>query len=254
MTATHPRRRARRRRRLAHALSRVLWSTGRDSALEASLDELRCEVEELRASRGRLLVAADAERRRVERELHDGAQQHLVALAVNLQLARELTDSDPAAAKGLLDEMRRDVREALEAVRVLAQGIYPPLLLDRGLAEALRGAASAAEIPTRVEATGLGQYRPEVEATVYFCCREALRNAAQHGGADAQASVRAWHDDGALVFEVLDDGAGFEQRTTNPAMGLTNMSDRLGALGGRLEISSEPGRGTRVSGTIPIGA
>lgn len=252
MTATHPHRRARRRRWLEHVLSRVLRSVHPDPALEASLDEARDQIEQLRASRARLAAAADAERRRIERDLHDNAQQHLVALAVNLQLARELTDADPAGAKTLLAEMGRDVREALDEVRELAQGIYPPLLRARGLAEALRGMASAAGIPTRVEATGLGRYPPDVEATVYFSCREALQNAAHHAGAGARASIRAWHEGGALHFEVLDDGAGFEQRTNHPGVGLTNMSDRLGVLGGRLAITSEPHRGTRVSGTIPI--
>jgi len=217
-----------------------------------SVDELRLQVEELRASRARVVAAADAERRRIERDLHDGVQQHLVALSVNLQLARQLADSDLAAAKTLLEEIGRDVREALEAVRELAHRIYPPLLLDRGLADALRAAASEAGIPTRVEAAALHRYSPEAEATVYFCCLEALQNAAEHAGAGARATVRAWHEQGALRFEVTDDGAGFEQGARRLGPGLTSIGDRLGALGGRLTISSEPGRGTRVSGTIPL--
>lgn len=219
---------------------------------EPSCDELLLEVEELRASRARVVAAADAERRRIERDLHDGAQQHLVALAVNLQLVRQLADSDPAGAKTLLEEIARDVREALESVRELAHGIYPPLLLDRGLAEALGAAGSAAVIPTRVEAAALDRFPPEIEATVYFCCLEALQNAARHAGAGARAHVRAWHDQGTLHFEVEDDGAGFEPATTTMGAGLTGMSDRLGALGGRLTISSEPGRGARVSGAVPV--
>ena len=213
---------------------------------------LRLEVEELRASRARVLAAADAERLRIERALHDGAQQHLVSLAVNLQLARQLADSDPVAAKMLLEEIGRDVREALEDVRELAHGIYPPLLIDRGLAEALKAAASGASIPTRVEATALDRYPSEAEATAYFCCLEALQNAARHGGAGAQATVRVWPEEGALLFEVIDDGAGFEPSATRRGAGLTSVSDRLGALGGRLTISSESGHGTRVSGTIPL--
>ena len=213
---------------------------------------LRLEVAELRASRARVLAAADAERRRIERALHDSAQQHLVALAVNLQLARQLADSDPAAAKTLLEEIGRDVREALEGVRELAHEIYPPLLIDRGLAEALKAAASGASIPTRVEAAALDRAPPEAEATVYFCCLEALQNAAEHAGAGAQATVRVWPERDALLFDVSDDGAGFDARATRWGAGLTSMSDRLGALGGRLTISSEPGHGTRVSGTIPL--
>jgi signal transduction histidine kinase len=244
------------RRWLAHVLTRQVGPALRNvrlgSAPEDSVDELRLQVEELRASRARVVAAADDARRRIERDLHDGVQQHLVALAVNLQLARQLTDSDPAAAKTLLEEIGRDVREALEGVRELAQRIYPPLLLDRGLAEALSAASSGAGIPTRVEAAAIDRYASEVEATVYFCCLEALRNAARHAGAGARATVRAWHEPGALLFEVVDDGAGFEQRADRRGAGLTNISDRVGALGGRLTISSELGRGTRVSGTIPL--
>ena len=217
-----------------------------------SLDELRREVEELRASRARVVAAADAERRSIERDLHDGVQQHLVALAVNLQVARQLADSDPAAAKALLEEIGRDVREALESVRELAQEIYPPLLLDRGLTEALHSAASAAGIAARVDAVDIERYPPEVEATAYFCCLEALQNVATHAGPGARATVRAWPDGNGLCFEVVDDGAGFEQHAKPLGAGLTNMSDRLGALGGRLTISSEPGGGTRISGTIPV--
>jgi signal transduction histidine kinase len=218
--------------------------------IDGRLDELRLEIEALRASRARLVAAADAERRRVERELHDGAQQHLVALAVNVQLARQLVESDPPAAQALLEEIGRDVRDALESVRRLAGEIYPPLLPDRGLAEALRAAAAAAGIPARVETASLGRYAAELEATVYFFCREALANAARHAGPDAQATVRAWAEDGALRFEVEDDGVGFDPRTRGA--GLTALGDRLEAVAGRLTISAAPGRGTRVSGTIPL--
>jgi signal transduction histidine kinase len=199
-----------------------------------------------------VVAAADAERRRIERDLHDGAQQHLVALAVNLQLARQLADSDPAALPALLEEILQDVREALESVRELANGIYPPLLLDRGLAEALHSAASATRIPARVDSAPVDRYPLEIEATVYFCCAEALQNADRHAGAGAHASVRAWEEQRELVFEVLDDGAGFDPDTAPLGAGLTAMSDRVGALGGRLTIASARGGGTRVSGTIPL--
>jgi signal transduction histidine kinase len=137
-------------------------------------------------------------------------------------------------------------------VRELAQAIYPPFLLSRGLAEALKAAASEAGIPTRVEEMELDRYPPEVEETVYFCCLEALQNAAKHAGAGARATVGAWGEQGALLFEVVDDGAGFEEHAKLRGAGLTDMSDRLGALGGRLTVSSQPGGGTRVSGTIPL--
>lgn len=230
----------------------LAFSARRRSTPDAALDELNRQVDELRASRARVVVAADAERRRIERDLHDGAQQHLVALAVNLQLVRQLADSDPTAAKIQLEEIGQDVREALESVRELAHGIYPPLLLDRGLADALGAAGSGAGIPVRVEAVGLERYPPEVEATVYFSCLEALQNAATHAGAGTRARVRVWREHDSLRFEVSDDGAGFEQRAEQRGAGLTTMGDRLGALGGQLTVTSQRGSGTRVSGTIPL--
>jgi signal transduction histidine kinase len=232
--------------------SPALRGAQRGATPEVALDELRREIADLKASRARVVAAADAERRRIERDLHDGVQQFMVAFAVNLQLVRQLIDSDPVAATTLIEEIGSDVVEALETVRELAYGIYPPLLLDRGLTEALRAAASRAGIPTRVEAAVGDRFAPDVEATVYFCCLEALRNAAEHAGAEARATVRTWHEQNELHFEVVDDGAGFEQRTREPGVGLTSMSDRLAALDGWLTLSSEVGRGTRVSGTIPL--
>jgi signal transduction histidine kinase len=217
-----------------------------------SLDELCLQVDDLRASRARVVAAADAERRRIERELHDGLQQHLVAVAVNLQLARQLADTDPAAVKTLLEEIGADVREALDGVRELAHGVYPPLLLDRGLVEALKGAARRVAIPVRIETTVLERYEPDVESTVYFCCVDAVENAARHAGAGARATVRVWQEHGTLHFGVEDDGEGFDQSVERPGAGLTRMSDRLGAVDGRLTISSQPGEGTRVGGTIPL--
>jgi len=220
--------------------------------MDRTLQELRLAVEELRASRARVVAAADAERRRIERDLHDGAAQHLVALAVNLELARQLADSDPEALRRLLDELGRDVRDALDQVRALAHGIYPSLLVDRGLAEALRQDASTVGIDARVETAELGRYAPDIEATVYFCCLEALRNAARHAGPGARATVRAWREGDALGFEVSDDGAGFDASAPLPGTGLASMRDRVDAYGGRLTLHSQPGRGTRVAGTIPV--
>jgi signal transduction histidine kinase len=209
-------------------------------------------VEELRASRTRLLAAADAERRRIERNLHDGAQQHLVAISVNLQLARQLLESDPTAAKTLLEEIGRDVREALENVRELASAVYPPLLVYRGLAEALEAAAATAVIPTRVEAAALARNSPEVEAAAYFCCVQALEDVARYAGAGARATVRVWNEESSLLFEVVDDGVGFDENAGPRGPGLANIADRLGALGGLLTVSSQADRGTRVLGRIPI--
>ncbi len=217
------------------------------------MNETSQSVDDLRASRARVVAAADAGRRRIERDLHDGPQQHLVALAVNLQLARQLVDTDPAAAKALLEELGADVREALDAVRQLAEDVYPPLLLDRGLTDALKGLARRVAIPVRVESEALERLSPEVEAAVYFCCLEALENAVLHGGAGTRATVRVWQEHDTLRFEVEDDGVGFDTSAERPGEGVTGMSDRLGALDGRLTIASEPGVGTRVGGTVPLG-
>jgi signal transduction histidine kinase len=238
---------------LARQVGLALNNVRLDSALHASLDELQRQADELRASRARVVAAADAERRRIERDLHDGAQQHLIAFAVNLRLARELADNDPQAAKAVLSDLSGDVQDALDDFRDLAHGIYPPVLVERGLVEGLRAAVSRAPVRTRVECGRLGRYSPEVEATVYFCCIEALQNAAKHGGARALATLRVWEEEDGLQFEVSDEGAGFDVAAGVRGAGLTSMEDRLGALGGRLSIGSVPGQGTRVSGVIPLG-
>ena len=237
---------------LARQLGLALHNLRLDSALQETLAELRRQAEELRASRARIVTAADAERRRIERDLHDGAQQRLVALAVRLRLARETIAGDPGAAARQLDELRADVDEALADVRDLAHGIYPPLLRDRGLGYALTAAAARAPLPTAAEVTANGRHPPELESAVYFCCLEALQNAAKHAGAGATATLRVWQEDGRLCFEVADDGAGFDPAERPHGAGLTGMSDRLGALGGTLLVETEPGRGTRVRGTLPI--
>ncbi len=150
--------------------------------------------------------------------------------------------------------MSADVREALDGVRELAEGIYPPLLLDRGLADALKGAARQVAIPVHVDAAMSDRHSPDVDSAVYFCCLEALENAARHAGAGARVTVRVWEAQDVLHFEVEDDGAGFDQATGRPGRGLTAIGDRLGGLDGHLAISSEPGAGTRVSGEIPLGS
>ena len=236
---------------LARQLGLTLRNVQLDSALQASLDELHCQAEELRASRARVVSAADAERRRIERDLHDGAQQHLLGLVVNLRLARELAEADPGEAKALLEAIGRDAKAAVEEIRELAHGIYPPLLLDRGLGEALVAAARRAA-RARVETAAPRRYSMEVEATVYFCCLEAFQNAAKHAGESARTVARVWEDRGALRFEVSDDGAGFDPAAAPAGAGLAGMRDRVGALGGRLTVSGAAGRGTTVSGTIPL--
>ena len=237
---------------LARQVGLALHNVRLDSALQASLDELRHKAEELQASRARIVVAADAERRRIERDLHDGAQQRLVALAVKLGLARRLVDGDLDQARGMLDELRDEVKDAVEELRSLAHGIYPPLLLDQGLAAALGSAAQRATIPTRVEAGPIGRYPADVEAAAYFCCMEALQNAMKHAGPEATVVVRAWEKDGALRFTVTDDGAGFDAAAKAAGHGFVNMGDRLGAIGGSLRVESSPGGGTSVIGVLPL--
>jgi signal transduction histidine kinase len=212
---------------------------------QESLDRLRSEVESLRTSRRRLVLAADADRRRIERELHDGPQQHLVALAVNLQLARRIADQDPAATAALLDEMGRDVQEALDGTRKLAELIYPPLLESGGLGVALRSAADSAGIQTSVYVAP-GAYPAEVAGTVYFCCVEAL----ERMGRGAHSAITVREEEGALVFDVVGGGAGSDAATAEGH--LSRLRDRLEALGGGLNIASEPGGGARVSGSLPL--
>ncbi|HEX6206747.1 MAG TPA: histidine kinase [Actinomycetota bacterium] len=207
--------------------------------------------EELRASRQRLVAAQDEERRRLERNIHDGAQQQLVALAVKLRLIEAMIEKDPVKARELAAETKAESQEALENLRDLARGIYPPLLADKGLAEAIEAQARKAPFPVTVELNGVGRYPPEAEATAYFCVLEALQNTAKYAEA-SRAVVSLGHDDGDLVFIVADDGKGFDPAATPRGAGLQNMADRLDALGGTVEISSEPGRGTTVTGRIPV--
>ncbi|MGI8685840.1 MAG: sensor histidine kinase [Acidimicrobiales bacterium] len=238
---------------LARQVAVALHNVKLDSALQASLDEVRRQAEELRASRARIVAGSDAARRQIERNLHGGAQQHLVALAVNIRLARTLAERDPEAAKGVLDELAAGIQDAVQELRSLAHGIYPPLLVDRGLVEALSAAAGRAALPTDLEAEGVRRHPADVEAAVYFCCLEALQNAGKHAGEGATAKVRIWEEAGGLLFEVADDGAGFDlsERKSDGA-GFVNMGDRAGAIGGSLGVHSSPGQGTRISGRIPL--
>ncbi len=207
------------------------------------------QLVEVRESRARIITAADSSRREIERNLHDGAQQRLVALAVRLGLARRLAAGDTAA---LLDELRGDVVETLAELRDLAHGIYPPLLREHGLGDALRSAAGHAVRPTTVDVATDRRFAPGAEAAVYFCCLEAMQNAGKHAGPDATVTVHVGLNGTGLEFEVCDDGAGFDPATAGRSHGFVNMRDRLGALGGRLTVDSGPGRGTVVRGTLPV--
>jgi signal transduction histidine kinase len=208
-------------------------------------------IEELRASRQRLVAAQDQERRRLERNIHDGAQQQLVALAVNLRLAETLAERDPAKTKTMIAEVRGAAQEALDDLRDLARGIYPPLLADKGLAAALEAQARKATIPVRVEPNGIGRFSQEAEAAAYFCVLEALQNVAKYAEA-SQVNVRLRTEDGQLIFTVQDDGRGFNVQQTPSGTGLQNMKDRLDALGGTFEIRSAQGEGTTITGRVPV--
>ncbi len=231
----------------------VLHNRQLDAALQATLEDLRRTNEELRASRVRLVSTADAERRRIERDLHDGAQQHLVALAVNLRLADDAIADDPSVAREVLGTLGNDVRAAIAELRSLAHGIFPPLLMDAGIIEALRVAAERAAPGVTFTSDGVGRYAPEVETAVYFCCLEALQNAAKHAPG-SQVRVHVVEQDGAVRFTVDDDGPGLGGAAAAPGHGLSNMADRVGALGGTLEVGAAPEGGTRVAGAIPVGA
>jgi signal transduction histidine kinase len=209
-------------------------------------------IEELRASRQRLVAAQDEERRRLERNIHDGAQQQLVALAVKLRLARTLAGKDGEKAEALLDELQGETQDAMENLRDLARGIYPPLLADRGLAAALEAQARKSPVPVEVDSDGVGRYPQEAEAAAYFCVLEALQNVAKYADATGVV-VRLAEEEGRLLFSVTDDGVGFDPDRTPKGSGLQNMADRLEALGGTIRIVSSPGSGTTITGRIPVG-
>jgi signal transduction histidine kinase len=212
--------------------------------------ELQATIDDLRASRRRLVRAQDDERQRIERNLHDGAQQQLVALTVQLTLLEDAAQ-DPGEVRQLAGELRSGLHEALDDLRALARGIYPPLLADQGLAAALRAQAGKAPLPVLVEADGIGRYRRDAEATAYFCILEALQNVAKYAQA-SRATVALTCPDGQLGFTVTDDGDGFDTAKATHGTGLQGMADRLAAVGGTLRIDSAPGRGTTVSGTLPV--
>jgi signal transduction histidine kinase len=212
---------------------------------------VQSSLHELRASQARILGAADDERRRIERDLHDGGQQRLVALRIRLKLAEEVMGQDPARARSLLHRLGLEVDTTIDELRSLAGGVYPSLLAARGLSDAIRSAALQSPIPARVAVDGTDRYPEEIEAAAYFCCIEALQNVAKHA-VDASSVSVSLHRNGDLRFEVRDDGEGFEVDDAGTGQGLMNMHDRLAAVGGKLEIRSSPGAGTEIVGTIPV--
>ncbi len=228
---------------LAAQAGLVLRNVRLSEALKARLDELK-------AAQKRLVSAQDEARRRLERNIHDGAQQQLVALAVKARLARTMTERDPQKATEMLAQIESETQQALEDLRDLARGIYPPLLADKGLGGALEAQARKSAVPVDVEWEGIGRYSQEVEAAVYFACLEALQNVAKYAGA-SRATIRLREDGAMLSFEVSDDGAGFDPSRTAYGTGLQGMADRLAALDGSVDVTSSPGAGTTVGGRIP---
>ncbi len=237
---------------LARHTGLALHNVRLDGALQASLEELRRRNSELQASRARIVAASDQSRRRIERDLHDGAQQHLVAMAVRIGLARSILEEDPTQAGPLLDELRRDVQATLDELRGLAHGIYPPLLRDRGLREALRNASTRFALPVEIDVDLTERPPADLEAAVYFCCLEAVNNAAKHAGEGATISVSVSEEASCLTFSVADDGHGFEVGSVAGGQGFDNMHDRVGAYGGDLVVESTPGQGARIRGRMPL--
>jgi signal transduction histidine kinase len=216
-------------------------------------EELMARLEDIRASRRRLVAAQDAERRRIERNIHDGAQQQLVALAIKLSLAESMIGVDTAGEREMLGELRTDATAASQELWDLAHGIYPPLLVAEGLAAALSAQAAKSPVRTELETDGIGRYPHEVEAAAYFCVLEALQNVAKYSGATT-AVVRISAASGDLEFEVADNGVGFDTTARAYGSGLQGIADRLGAHRGLLEVDSTPGDGTVIRGRLPRSA
>ncbi|HUA45216.1 MAG TPA: sensor histidine kinase [Solirubrobacteraceae bacterium] len=213
--------------------------------------DLKASTADLAASRVRLVETAHAERRRLERDLHDGVQQRMVGLRLKLELAAEALKDDPAEAQRALAWIGDQMDDVLHELRSFARGIYPSLLAERGLREAIKAAARNSPIPVEVRASGLERYSQDVEIAVYFCCMEAIQNAVKHGGPNATATVMLWPDGPRLCFAVDNPGPGFDANQVRAGSGLVNMRDRIEAVGGTLQIRSGKGRGVAVRGSVP---
>jgi signal transduction histidine kinase len=213
----------------------------RQAGVGQEVDRLRAEVVGLQASRRRLALTDDAERRRFERELHQGVQQHLVVLAANLQLVSSLIGTIPPEMAALLDEVRRDVEQALSEAQMLAQRIYPPLLDSGGLAVAIRSVAASRNVPTRVNVDPHPICPPEIARVVYICCEEVFERSTR----DTQAAVTVHNAGTAIAFEIVADCHNADLETVR-------LRDRVESLGGQLTIRSQPGGRTRVAGSMPL--
>jgi signal transduction histidine kinase len=238
--------------RLADQAGLILANARLTADLEARLDQIAVQAAELRASRQRIVTAQDEERRRLERNIHDGAQQQLVALAVQARIAEGVAGTDPDKARDLLQHLQDGLQQALDDLRDLARGIYPPLLADQGLGAAVEAQARRSTVPVTVEASHVGRYSQEIEAAVYFCTLEALNNVAKYAEANS-VQVRLADEGGELQFRIVDNGRGFDTSVTDYGTGLQGMADRLDAVGGTLDVRSEPGQGTTVIGRVRTG-
>jgi signal transduction histidine kinase len=208
-------------------------------------------LEDVRESRRRIVAAQDVRARTLERNIHDGAQQQLVALTVKLRLAEQLAERDPAGTRAMLGQLQADATGALEDLRNLARGIYPPLLADKGLGPALGSQAGRSLVPVVIDADGIGRYSQEVESAVYFSCLEALQNVAKYAQA-SEVHITLQQDDGRLSLEITDDGVGFDPDATTYGTGLQGIADRLDALGGTFRVRSSAGAGTTLNGSVPL--
>lgn len=236
---------------LASQAGLVVSTVRLTAELEERVQLITAQAAELGASRQRLVAAQEEERRRLQRDIHDGAQQSLVALMTQLRLTERLVGRDQVRAAAVLRESLEAAAQILADLRDLASGVCPPLLVDEGLGPALAAQARRSAIPVIVEATGLGRYSSDVEAAVYFASLEALQNATKHASA-GHVLIDVRQENARLVFSVTDDGRGFDVAHAPPGHGLANMTDRVAAVGGRLEILSEAGHGTVVSGVVGV--
>jgi signal transduction histidine kinase len=214
--------------------------------------DLKASTADLASSRTRMMETAHAERRRLERDLHDGVQQHLVGLRIKLDMATETMRQDPDRGERALASVGQEMDDVLQEMRSLARGIYPLVLHECGLRDALRAAARSAPTPVAIRAVGAGRYAEDIEVAVYFCCLEALQNVGKHAGPDATATIILTEQGSWLCFEVRDSGTGFDRARARAGSGLVNMHDRIEAVGGTLDVSAQRGRGTSVQGSVPL--
>jgi signal transduction histidine kinase len=233
---------------LLQAAGAVALLAAENAELDAAWHEA---LQELRQSRARIVRAGDEQRRRLERNLHDGVQQRLAVIRIELGTVSEALAED-SPLRGRLDRVGQGVEDALDEVREVSHGLYPPVLSDWGIVAALERTRAPGDVALELRATGIGRYPAGVESAVYYCCLEAIQNATKHGGAGVRISITLREDADGLSFEVRDNGPGFDPSTASGGTGLQNMRDRLGALDGQLSITTAGSHGTIVSGTVPL--